>query len=86
MTKNLELRISAGDNKKESFTPEGKVAKGYYHVEVHSAGLWEKEKEDGDKIFVGPIGIFRNITHRKELESKLIAREENLRNMNWRNK
>ena len=66
MTKNLEVRIKV---KRES----GEQV--YHYVEVHATGLWGKDEETGDGKFVGVVGIFRDISHRKELESLLITRE-----------
>lgn len=70
MTRNMEARIIAGDSKKKE--------RDIFYVEVHSSGVWAKEKETGKKVFTGTLGIFRDITHRKFFEKDLADKCKNI--------
>ncbi|MBF0252916.1 MAG: GGDEF domain-containing protein [Candidatus Omnitrophica bacterium] len=65
ITKHLELRILS-EQYNLLFSPDSESAiRDSFYAEVHSAGIWNKNN------FIGPVGILRNITQRKELENSL---------------
>lgn len=71
MTQNMEVRIL---NKKEGHGKEK-----YSYAEVHASGQWDQPISKKQKRFIGAVGIFRDISHRKSLEKTLAEKEASLR-------
>ncbi|MCP3944871.1 MAG: response regulator [Desulfobacteraceae bacterium] len=52
-------------------------------VEVNSAGLYSNKVEKQNKIFIGTVGVIRDITDRKKLEDKLRNANDQLEMKIW---
>lgn len=94
MTKNLEVRLKLKNNVKDFCYTEiyaagkwdtpsvGDASKisvqTYSYAEVHSSGKWDKDVHNKNKIFLGSIGIIRDISNRKKIEEELKKSKEEL--------
>ena len=60
VTKNLEARILLKSRRGDPLK--------YLSVEISSAGKWSRPTKEQDKVFLGSMGIIRDITERKKAE------------------
>lgn len=65
-TVNLEIQLLHKQKKKRL------ESRGIFYTIVNSEGLWITNNHQGEKKFVGSIGIIRNITDMKRREEKLV--------------
>ena len=86
-TRNLQVRLVPKDAPTDYVYGElhssarwGRKARGdeagCWYAEVHSSGKWGQAARQGDKQFLGSIGIIRDITERKRLAQNLEASHE----------
>ena len=86
-TRNLEVRLVPKDGPADYVYGElhssarcGRKPRrgeaGYWHAEVHASGKWGQPVPDGEKKFLGSIGIIRDTTERKRLAQNLETSHE----------
>ncbi len=70
MTSELEIRLLVKSNKSNN-AQTGPSSKNLVYVEINSSGLYASCPRTQKRLFLGTVGIIRDITERRKLEKKL---------------
>lgn len=78
-TTNLEVRLAINlqDGKQPGFLQA--IGNSYIITEVNSSGMYEINPQTKHKVFIGTVGVIRDISDRKEMEQALINSESRLK-------
>jgi len=78
-TAGLEVRLLAGTLKSNGNRDDDE--KNTVIVEVNSAGIYSVSRGTDDKVFLGSVGVIRDISERKIIENELEKHRDHLENM-----
>ncbi len=77
-TKDLELRVAVKDCNPLKHGFVDPFDNGFIVVEINSSGMYEVNLNTKAEVFVGTIGVIRDISDRKEMEEDLRKARDNL--------
>jgi len=78
-TTGLEVRLASKGGKKTAPGLVEPIDREAVDVEVNSSGMYQRDLLTGSDVFIGSVGVIRNITERKKMEEAKEESEKRLR-------